>query len=80
MQKFRAIAILVLSPIPQHGKNSIADCKNIRIFPDIWHMSVGSHRGKKRHIKKNPNYLERILRNFDVNFELHIAQSCNKII
>ena len=73
MQKFREISILVLSPIPQHGIFSIADCKTLEVFPDIWHVPVYSHGRKKRHIKNNPNYLERILRNFGVNFELHIA-------
>ena len=62
MQKFREISILVLSPIPQHWKNSIADCKTLEVLPDIWHMSVGSHRREESHIKINPKTNEGILR------------------
>ena len=79
MQKFREISILVLSPIPQHGKISIADCKNIRIFPDIWHMSVGSHRREESYIKINPKTNEGILRNFDWYKTMLQVACCTKL-
>ena len=53
MQKFREISILVLSPIPQHGIFSIADCKTLEVLPDIWHMSIDSPGDKEQHIKKD---------------------------